>query len=544
MIRFLLLLSAIAAIPFAPAAEWQWSSLMPSVVSPEPDAEPRAFLWIPPQCKQIRGVVVGQHNMEEEPIFEHPKFRETLAALDFAVVWVTPGWDLFFRFDQGAGEPFTEMMNSLAAQSGYAELATVPVVPLGHSAAASFPWNFAAWAPERTLAVISVSGQWPYFVDQNTPDWNGRTVDGIPGLVSMGEYEDAEGRARDGLQQRSDHPATALSMLSNPGAGHFDVSDEKVEYLGLYLRKAAQYRLPASGTPGSPGIKLKNIDPTKDGWLADRWHRDRGPDAPAAPVRRFKGDPKNAFWYFDEEHARATEEFQARYRGRKTQLVGYVQEDQVLGQNPKAHAQVLPQFLPLEDGISFKLTGTFLDTVPEGRPERWTGLPKGSPIAHGDGTVTISRICGPVAQTGPDTWAIRFSRMGMDNKKRSNDIWLLARHPGDSVYRPSVQQAQMRFPLRNTAGTDQKITFPEIPDQRANAQPITLRATSDSGEPVHYYVREGPAEIEGNTLSLTPIPPRAKVPVKVTVVAWQWGRSIDPKIKTAEPVEQTFLIQR
>lgn len=544
--RRLFLLLAASLAPHQPAisAEWQWSAEMPAVVSSETNAHPRAFLWIPPNCQKIRGVVIGQHNMEEEPIFEHPKFRAALAELGFAVVWVTPGWDLFFRFDKGSGEPFDALMKSLAEESGYAELATAPVVPLGHSAAASFPWNFAAWAPERTLAVISVSGQWPYYVDQNTPDWAGRTVDGIPGLVSMGEFEAAENRAGTGLQQRTDHPQTALSMLANPGAGHFDVSDEKVEYLAFYLKKTARYRLPENAFSGP--VKLKPIDPAKQGWLADRWHKDKGSDAPAAPVGKYTGDRRNAFWYFDEEHARVTEAFQARYRGKKQQLAGYLQDGNIVEQNPKAHAQVLLKFLPQDDGTTFKLTGTFLDTVPEGRPEGWTGLPKGSAVEHakGGGQVIINRICGPVVQTGPDTWKISFYRMGTTNTKRSNDIWLLASHPGDDEYRRAVQQSQLRFPLKNTAGADQQITFPKIAGQRLGAPPVKLRATSDSGEPVSYYVREGPAEIEGDTLKFTAIPPRAKFPVKVTVVAWQWGRSIDPKLKTAEPVEQTFEIRK
>jgi hypothetical protein len=62
---------------------------------------------------------------------------------------------------------------------------------------------------------------------------------------------------------------------------------------------------------------------------------------------------------------------------------------------------------------------------------------------------------------------------------------------------------------------------------------------------VYYYVREGPAEIrEGTTptLAFTPIPPRSKFPIKVTVVAWQRGKPVDPAIKTATPVEQTFSI--
>jgi hypothetical protein len=56
-------------------------------------------------------------------------------------------------------------------------------------------------------------------------------------------------------------------------------------------------------------------------------------------------------------------------------------------------------------------------------------------------------------------------------------------------------------------------------------------------------VREGPAEVDGDTLKFTAIPPKAKFPVKVTVVAWQHGRSSEPKLKTAEPVAREFLIE-
>ena len=223
--------------PFAFAVDWQWSAPIVSATSSETNDHPRAFLWIPPNCQRVRGVVLGQHNMEEEPILEHPKFRAMLGQLGFAEIWVTPGFDLFFRFDQGAGEKFDDMMKALAAESGYAELQFAPVVPMGHSAAASFPWNFAALNPERTLAVISVSGQWPYYKDVNTPDWGDRTLDGVPGLVSMGEYEGADGRASVGLGQRQEHPMTALSMLANPGAGHFDAERCEGGVSGLVFEK-------------------------------------------------------------------------------------------------------------------------------------------------------------------------------------------------------------------------------------------------------------------------------------------------------------------
>jgi hypothetical protein len=94
----------------------------------------------------------------------------------------------------------------------------------------------------------------------------------------------------------------------------------------------------------------------------------------------------------------------------------------------------------------------------------------------------------------------------------------------------------------NKDGADQVITFPAIGDQPAGLASVKLSGTSNAGLPVQYYVREGPAEIDGDTLKFTPIPPRTKFPVKVTVVAWQWGRSIEPRVKTASQVEQAFTI--
>jgi hypothetical protein len=92
------------------AAEWQWSVSGNSATSSETNDHPRAFLWIPPTCKHIRAVVIGQHNMEEEPILEHSLFRKAMSELDFAEIWITPALDGFYRFDQGAAEKFNAML--------------------------------------------------------------------------------------------------------------------------------------------------------------------------------------------------------------------------------------------------------------------------------------------------------------------------------------------------------------------------------------------------------------------------------------------------
>jgi hypothetical protein len=542
LMKSLLLLFVFESLPVR-AAEWQWSiPLPPPPVST--NETPRAFLWIPPDCERVRGIVFGHHNMEEIGIFEHPVFRKTLAELGFAEVWVAPTFDRNFRFDQGAGEKFDAMMQRLAEQSGYAELTNAPIVPCGHSAAASLPWYMAAWMPERVLAGVSFSGQWPYVPDTNeAPHVLNRNFDSVPGIVAQGEYEWVDETILHGLKIRNDHPRMPLSALGCPADGHFIALDDKIEMLALYLKKAAEYRLPKNFSGGA--VKLTPIDVTKTGWLVERYATGKNPSAPAAPAGEFKGNPADAFWYFDGELARAVEKFQSGHRG-KPALLGYVQNGQVVPQKNGTHQQVTLKFLPEADGVTFKLAGTFLDTVPEGRPERWVGKKAGDAVETPQTAVPIEikHICGPVQHLSNDLWRLAFDRASFLNDRRGNEAWFAAVWPGDGPFKRAVQQAVLPIPKSRNDGGAQTIDFPPIPNQKQGAASVAFHAASNSGLPVRFFVREGPAEIEGDALKFTKIPPRTKFPVKVTVVAWQFGSTAEPKWKSAEPVAQSFLVNR
>lgn len=271
------------------------------------------------------------------------------------------------------------------------------------------------------------------------------------------------------------------------------------------------------------------------------------PTAPAASVGDYKGDPQQAFWFFDQELALATEEYEAVDRGLKPQLVGYVQDDQMVPQRNE-HLQVTLKFEPEADGVTFKLLGAFYDTVSGGSPRlpQWTEFPVGSPLSHAanSNAISIDRLCGPFDKLSASTFAIRFQKETLlITNAQQYELVFAATHPGDREYKLAVQQAHMFIPARNTQGAEQHITFPAISDQKAGTKPLKLNATSDADVPVYYYVREGPAEVDGDILKFTAIPPRAKFPIKVTVVAWQYGRSNEPKLKTAEPVVCEFLIE-
>ena len=149
------------------AAEWQWSIKVKGCVSRETGEPQEAFLWIPPACERVKAIMVGQQNMSEETLFHLSAFREAMGRLGVALIWITPELDQRWDVTTGVQEVFDKMLADLAEVSGYTELVDVPIVPIGHSAQATFPWNFAAWNPERTLAVISLhgirSGHWLSF---------------------------------------------------------------------------------------------------------------------------------------------------------------------------------------------------------------------------------------------------------------------------------------------------------------------------------------------------------------------------------------------
>ncbi len=536
----LVLASAFAAASRADAAVWQWSV---PVAGGRSGAGPAvAYLWVPVACKHVRAVVVAQNNLEEIQILENPAFRKAMADLGFAEIWVSPYFDNLFRFNEGAGDMFNAMMNDFASVSGYGELKYAPVAPLGHSAAASWPYYFAAWNPSRCLAALSVSGQWPYWRDPRfAPDiWGDKNIDYVPCLETMGEYESADSWANEGLAERKAHPLMPLSMFACPAEGHFSATDAKIGMLIFYLKKVARYRLPTKDPADGP-VPLTPIDPTKTGWLVERWHEDKAPTTEPAPVGQYKGDSSQAWWFFDEETAREVVKFEARYQGLKKQMVGYVQDGKTLPLQNN-HASVFLHLNADADGITFHTTGTFLDVSPADHAAM--GIPPATPLGHASGgPVTVDVTMGPVEKIADDTFRLRLDR-GLGANLKRYGAWFQATQPGDAVYKPTVQQATLEFAARNGQGADQHISFPPIPDMKANAKPYELNAISDSGMPVSYFVESGPAIIDGGKLVLTPIPPKAKMPIVVTVTAWQYGRSAEPKVKTADSVTRTFSVGR
>jgi hypothetical protein len=435
-------------------------------------------------------------------------------------------------------EATKRLFHDLAQESGYAELAFAPILWMGHSFHGR-TWIFAKAMPERTIAAIPIR-TYPM------PDALGFT--GIPLCYVVGQttelpqYNDGRPGDRDffwpvvrdtSLALRAANQSNLIGVVVYPGGTHTDWDEEQARFVALFLRKACQYRLPKE-MPANGPVKLNPIAP-ESGWLTDSGLIEPDRFAPAA-YRNYAGDPKKAYWFFDRETALAAAAFNGDRQPREKQMVTFVQDGVPLPVRPGLAGAPL-KFEPEADGLTFKVEGGFLSEVPAGL------VGAGTKLGHAaSGAFKFRKIRGPVAQTGPDTFRIQFDGQSIGGEGGGASI--MVEHPGDKHYRRAVQPMTVQFPERLTEGRPQVVTFPKIENQPAGVKSVPLRAISDSGLPVAYYVVAGPAEVEGGVLKFTPIPPRAKFPVKVTVVAWQYGSSSEPKWQTAEPCAREFFITK
>ena len=439
---------------------------------------------------------------------------------------------------QGA-ETLQKLLGDLADESGYAEIAEAPLLTMGHSGGAIFAWNTAYWNPGRCFGVVGLKSA-PIHPPVYAPKSN---VDGVPILCVTGQYEswgvahhpaDWHWRWVRGtlLEFRAIGVESLMSELVEPGVTHFGWDDELAKYVAMFIRKAAHLRIPAGIPAAGQAVPLNHL-PLESGWLADCALL-TPPRYPAAPYASYRGDPALAFWHLDEEMARANEAYGAKRKGKELQAVTFVQEGKPM---PTAWLEE-PKFEPLEDGMTIRVAAAFLSSTP---PE--LSYPERRELGHAAGPILFRLIGGwhgGGEQTGPDTFRIKLDRFFFSRPWGS--LMIMAYQPGDDRYAYAEQAAGYKFPPVNNTGKAQKITFAPIANPAAETVSIPLAATSDANLPVEFCVIAGPAEIEGNTLKLTAIPARAKHPVKVTVTAYQWGRSIDPPVRSAEPVEQTFLV--
>ena len=464
--------TVVHAVGVGGSGMYQWSVELRRYISPETGKAPVAYLWVPEGCKQVKAVIFSQQNMTEEAIYKNPNFQAQMKKLGVAMVWVAPAFNNNWDPNSGAQNIFEELMTNLADQSGHAEIAKAPIIPLGHSAQATFPWNFAAWNPNRTLCIISFHGDAPRtnlcgYGAANVEWGRNRNIDGIPGLMVEGEYEWWEARVNPALAFRMMYPESCISFLCDTGRGHFDCGDRTAMYLAKFIQKALEQRLNGNGKGieynADGTVKLKKLNP-KDGYLVERFHADMmgtdGADkgkAPQmsnaqrpqpAPYAEYKGDKHDAFWYFDKEMADLTE---ARYQettGKQVQYVGFEYQGKLIPYNDK-----------LQGGMAIKIDEADVATAKKSKkPIRiqlkavYTDASHGALSSHGlrsgHGTKKphIEVICGPLKKINDTTFEVYSYEAGWDNPRRSFTSWVVAVADADGKYKGAVQPLRIDLP--------------------------------------------------------------------------------------------------
>ena len=532
------LLSLVLTFATVDAAEWQWS------VPTFGGKNARAYLWIPPGCKHVRGIIFGQQVILEKNFMEDPKIREAAAKENLALVFLVPICIGYDDFDPKAGgaDKFNRILADLATVSGYSEIANAPFLTIGHSGGGIIAYNAAYWKPNRCFGVIGL-----HCAPMHAPSYIEKaSLDGVPVVDVSGQYESWVGSDTPAehhwrwvrgtlLEFRAINKKSLVSELVEPGIGHFGWTDGLADYLALFIEKSAEARLPDK--PAEPGFepRLKDIDMHK-GWLTDSTLLQQ-PRYPAAPYDEYSGDPTMAFWHYDEEMAKATDAYMAKDRGKKLQMVTFLEDGKPLTPTWIQELKLQPE----SDGKTFKVSADFVKETP---PE--LSFPKKHVLDHATNTPIQFRLiggwCGGGEQIGPDTFRIKADRFSFN--KGGGSIMIMAFHPGDKEYAYYEQPVGIKYPQQNKEGTPQTIDFSPIADQKIGAEPFELKATATSGLPVDFCVIEGPVEIRDGKLVQTTIPPRSKFPIKVTIAAMQWGKSIEPKVRSAETIFQSFEINK
>ena len=488
-----------------------------------------AYLWIPDNCKKIRGLLILCVNVPEHRLVGHPAIREVCAKNDLGIVWCVPSFMNFRKSTNGINNAHDDktttsflqtLLDGLAKNSGYAEVATAPWLPIGESGHLLMVDALVEFHPERCIA-----GVW--LKNNHLPPHN-RTVPALVAFGSAQEWSQTKtdirtnwnniGKAYAGvLDQRKQNPNWPLTYVIDGSSGHFDCSEKLTKFLAHYIDCVTQARLAPDGT-------LKTIA-LENGFLADMpvpGHENYSPNK----FTKTKFGERALPWFFDQESAEAAQSFAKINWQAATQLPGFADANgNILPFNFNGISNLEPKYEG--DGITLTLRGVMLDQL----PDQFTNA--GVKLARAPGEPALEWLCGPLKPLGDGKFQIC-----LDRSFPSSACYIAARQVGTKKIRSSVQPCGVKI-QKNNSGVAQKISFAAIPDVKAGTKSIKLSAKSDSGLPVKFFVRAGPAVVHGDELEFTPIPPRAKFPVAVTVAAWQFGRAGDRPVKT-EIAEQTF----
>lgn len=372
----------------------------------------RAYLRLPRGKQHVEAILYCHQNMTEEVLFRSSMFCRKMDSLGVAMAFVQRGsqnWDLNVKDEDGLNcqERFERLIQEFARGTEHPEIATAKIIPFGHSAQATFPWNFAAWNNERTLCIISYHGDAPRtnlcgYGRANVEWGRTRNIDYIPGLMIEGEYEWWEARVRPALAFRMMYPDSRISFLCDAGKGHFDLCEETQDYMARFIAKALENPRPIGGVYYSR-------------WLED------GTESQ---------DPHDCFWYQDEEMVQLTKARYEETRGKRMQYVSAKMNGGLLKYDANSHVKINVTCNQEE----FTLEPVFTNEARNAEVED-----------HADVRPRIVLISGPAIQTGEYTFRVDKDYFGKDPKRQWTGVTLCVEAKGDNIYKSAVQELNIQI---------------------------------------------------------------------------------------------------
>jgi hypothetical protein len=488
--------------------------------APDDVGNPTAYLWIPETCAKLRGLLILGENVTEHGLVGHPVIRAACEQSDLGIVWCSPRFMSVKTLDDSVKHVafLQQLLDGLATTSGYDEVASVPWLPMGESMHMRMVYHLLNAAPQRCIAGICIKNAVSLTLCKNRE---------TPLLVAVGTAQEWFQNEKDIrttwqdlafydtlLRERQKHPAWPMSLLVEGGSGHFDCTETMARHFADYIIAVAKARLPEE--PGKPLRAIAIGDGVQAGLPL--------PNAEAAESRT-----QTKPWYLNEALARDAQRMAAINWKAASQLPTFLD---AAGKPVPMLYQGITKPVPMitgEDGITFDIRGGLLSQIPAG----FVGA--GESLAMAPGTPIVEWLAGSVS---PENG--RF-RIALDRTWPHGPVCVALRHRGTADIRDVVQPGYLQL-VPHSEGAAQSIHFDPIADQLMSTSSVPLIAKADSGMKVRFFVVAGPARVEGDVLKLTPVPPRTRFPVEITVTAWQWGRSMEPRVQTAKPVTQTFRL--
>lgn len=588
IIMSLIVVATLLSGSIAKAKVWQWSD-DPGIKNG------RNYLWIPEDCKRIRGLIFFVKNLSEGSFADSELIRDVCRKERIGIVYISQdpsSWGAFtgpnnfaayYNWYSPLGKEKEEECNKLIAElrksdkevskerkaeiqqtlvdmskpmleaaekelnnhlkrladiSGYPEVANAPLLIISHSMGGLPSWFMPFYLKDRMWGSIPFKTGSRGNPPNNLP--NSR-MDGVPLMyinqITVDPNRDWN-KSDDGLNpSRRKENNYLVGRVFDWGGTHFDTNEELIKIVAMFIQKASKYRLSAEIPTDGSLPKLKDLKP-EDGYLVTSLKY--GKNYELAPEKSYKGDKSKASWFFDKEMAETAVKHFLTEQDKKPQSMTVVINGKPVEPFKAAFGGVDVDGkagLANSDGFTFQIDSTFW-------PERkidWDWKSGMEQVGHSNnGKIEILTTGGSsIQKINDNTFRHKFfNSAGYPNN------WLVLYHPGDKEYARTAYQINFWCPETRRDGKNQKITFEPIPDVKLGTKSIKLNAKSDvDGQKVEFHVVSGPVElVNGDTLKFTKIPVNAKFPVKVIVIAYQMGRSIEPKVKRSEQVRQEFNI--